>query len=263
MTTPILYQADDFDFQLFSVFGNYTDLKLPVYVTQDDMLRVDMGTTTNVANVLLAAPAASDPKPEGDHPFWGLSTSNVAEVSPGVGVGFVWEIWRNTSGTGPDRGLGMYRATLGTERPQGERTGHLVAGPDALPVGIMTVLLAENYVYTYTNKDGLNGIVVGRAPVADAFDAGAYEFLRLDGNWVKGIPSYADAKANYGVLGDVKPISFGQGSAMWSNYFEKYLLFTGEYGSSMMFYTSETPYGPFAGPVSTFCAFTRRTFADF
>jgi hypothetical protein len=71
------------------------------------MLRVDMGDITNVNNILLAPPAPSDPVPEYPWPFWGLSTGNMAEVSPGVGSDFVWEIWRNCSGTGPDRGLGM------------------------------------------------------------------------------------------------------------------------------------------------------------
>ncbi|TVY65638.1 hypothetical protein LSUE1_G006974 [Lachnellula suecica] len=218
------------------------------YVTQDEMLRVDMGEITNLNNVLLAPPAASDPAPTNPWPFLGLSTGNAVEVSPGIGLGFVWEISRNTSGTGPDRGLGMYRATLGDETPIGNRTGPLIAGPDALPVGIMTIMAAEGYVYTYTNKNGPDGIVVGRAVVADAFNPNAYEFLNLKGTWVQGIPSYADAKLNYGVAGDVVPISYGQGSAMWSNYLEKYMLFTGELGSAMMFYTSETPYGPFAGP---------------
>ncbi|TVY33186.1 hypothetical protein LOCC1_G007936 [Lachnellula occidentalis] len=221
------------------------------YGTPDDILRVDMGSHTNVGNILLAPPAASDPVPQDPYPFWGLSTSNVVEVSPGVGVGFVWEIWRNTSGVGPDRGLGMYRATLSSELPVGNRTGGLVAGPDALPVGIMTVMNAEGYVYTYTNKDG-SGIVVGRAAVADAFEADAYEFLTLKGAWVKGIPSYADAKSNYGLMGEgdggVVTISYGQGSIMWSNYFKQYILFTGSYGSQMMFYASATPYGPFDGP---------------
>ncbi|TVY39241.1 hypothetical protein LCER1_G009219 [Lachnellula cervina] len=221
------------------------------YGTPDNILRVDMGSTSNVENILLAPPASSDPAPEEPFPFWGLSTSNVAEVSPGVGIGFIWEIWRNTSGVGPNRGLGIYRASLGPELPVGNRTGGLVAGPDALPVGIMTVMNAEGYVYTYTNKDG-SGIVVGRAAVGNAFEVDAYEFLTLKGSWVQGIPSYADAKTNYGLLGEgdggVVPISYGQGSIMWSNYFNRYLLFTGSYGSSMMFYASQTPYGPFEGP---------------
>jgi hypothetical protein len=147
----------------------------------------------------------------------------------------------------------MYRATLGPEHPLGNRTGPLIAGPDALPVGIVTILAAENYMYTYNSKNGLDETIVGRASIASAFDADAYEFLHLNGTWVQGIPSYTDAKSNYGALGDVKPIIFGQGSATGSNYFQKYLLFTGGYGSSMMFYASETPYGPFAGPVSNIC----------
>jgi hypothetical protein len=172
----------------------------------------------------------------------------VAEVSHGVGIGFVWEIWRDTTNLTSKRGLGMYRASLGAELPYANRTGPLIAGPEALPVGIMTVFNAEGYIYTYTNKNG-SGIVVGRAKVANAFEADAYEFLKLDGTWVTGIPSYADAEENYGVQGDVH--SDGQGSIMFSNYFEQYMLFTGSYGSAMMFYTSDTLYGPWVGPVSS------------
>ncbi|TVY92811.1 hypothetical protein LAWI1_G003508 [Lachnellula willkommii] len=110
---------------------------------------------------------------------------------------------------------------------------------------------AEGYIYTYTDKVG-SGIVVGRALVENAFEIDAYEFLALNGSWVQGIPSYADAKLNYGLLGEgdggVVTISYGQGSVMWSNYFEQYLLFTGSWGSSMLFYASQTPYGPFEGP---------------
>ncbi|TVY92810.1 hypothetical protein LAWI1_G003509 [Lachnellula willkommii] len=103
------------------------------YGTPDNILRVDMGNITNVTDILLAPPAPSDPVPEEPFPFWGLSTGNVAEISPGIGIGFVWEIWRNTSGVGPDRGLGIYRARLGPDRPIGNRTGGLVAVPMPCP----------------------------------------------------------------------------------------------------------------------------------
>lgn len=111
----------------------------------------------------------------------------------------------------------------------------------------MTVFAAEGYIYTYTNKDG-TGIVVGRAKTESAFEPDAYEFRKLDGTWVTGIPSLATAEAEYGVEGDVH--SDGQGSMVYSNYFGQYLLFTGSYGATMMFYASDTPYGPFVGPVS-------------
>ena len=34
---------------------------------------------------------------------------------------------------------------------------------------------------------------------------------------------------------------------MYSNYLQKYMLFTGAYGTYMNFYTSDTPYGPWTG----------------
>lgn len=46
----------------------------------------------------------------------------------------------------------MYRASLGDELPYANRTGALIAGPEALPVGIMTVFNAEGFIYTYTNS---------------------------------------------------------------------------------------------------------------
>ncbi|KAF8852570.1 hypothetical protein BDZ45DRAFT_749457 [Acephala macrosclerotiorum] len=214
------------------------------YGTPDDMLRVDMKNITNVLDLIFAEPAPSDPVPQQPTPFWGLSTSNVAEISPGVGIGFVWEVWRDTTGTRVDRGLGIFRATLGDELPIANRTGPLVTGPDAIEVGIMTVMNAEGYIYTYTNG-GPTGIIVGRALVADAFDINAYEFLRLDNLWIKGVPNKLEASLEYGVQGIVH--SDGQGSIMWSNYFEKYILFTSSYGSTMMFSASDTPYGPWTG----------------
>jgi len=59
---------------------------------------------------------------------------------------------------------------------------------------------------------------------------------------------------SYGVSGTVA--SNGQGSIMYSNYFKKYILFTGTMGWNMNFHTSDTPYGPWSdeyGIMTTHC----------
>ncbi|KAG4436532.1 hypothetical protein IFR05_007970 [Cadophora sp. M221] len=212
------------------------------YSTRTDILKVDTKDIKNVNDWDFAKAHSSDPPPQGNTPFWGMDTSNVAEVSPGVGVGFVWEIWRAVSGEYVDRGAGIIKVTLGSKVPLANRTGPLITGPDGIQVGIMTILNAEGYIYTYSNG-GPSGLIIGRSKLGNAFDATKYEFLKTTGKWVPGIPKSNDM--SYGVQGNVH--SDGQGSIMYSNYFRKYMLFTGAYGYYMNFYTSDTPYGPWSG----------------
>lgn len=207
------------------------------------MLRVDMKNITLISGVDFAKPYSGDPAPDpnGPTPFWGMDTSNVAEVEPGVGVGFIWEIWRSVDGKEEDRGCGMIKVSLEEEMPVANRTGPLITGPDGLQVGLMTVMNAEGYIYTYSNGGtSPTGMVCGRAKLADAFDATKYEFQKTDGSWVEGIPKANDT--NYSMQGPIH--SDGQGSIMWNSYFQKYMLFVGTFGNDMNFYMSDTPYGP-------------------
>ncbi|KAL5325306.1 hypothetical protein ACEPPN_006431 [Leptodophora sp. 'Broadleaf-Isolate-01'] len=209
------------------------------YSTKANILQVDTKDIKNVNGWDFAKAHSSDPPPQGNTPFWGMDTSNVAEVSPGVGVGFVWEIWRAVTG---EYGAGMIKVTLGSNVPLANRNGPLITGADGIQVGIMTILNAEGYIYTYTNG-GPSGLIIGRSKLQNAFDATKYEFLQTNGNWVTGIPKSNDM--SYGVQGNVH--SDGQGSIVYSNYFRKYMLFTGAYGYYMNYYTSDTPYGPWSG----------------
>ncbi|KAL2062074.1 hypothetical protein VTL71DRAFT_6340 [Oculimacula yallundae] len=211
------------------------------YAGKGNILAVDTKDIKNVNDWDFAKAWSGDEKPPSDTPFFGMDTSNVAEVSPGVGVGFVWEIWRNTQGKEVDRGAGIIRVTLGDKVPIANRTGPLITGPDGIMMGITSVLAAEGYIYTYTNG-GPNGLIVGRAPLSSAFDATAYEFRKTTGAWVPGIPTKSDM--SYGVDGDVH--SDGQGSVFFNNYLKKYMFFVGAYGYYMNFYTSATPYGPWS-----------------
>ncbi|KAH7412838.1 hypothetical protein BKA64DRAFT_702953 [Cadophora sp. MPI-SDFR-AT-0126] len=215
------------------------------YANPNNILEVDTKDCSNVAHWDFAKPHESDPKPCGDTKHWGMDTSNIAEVEHGVGIGFVWEIWRNTTGKEVNRGLGIIRVTLGKNAPVAERVGPLVTGPDELQVGLMTIINAEGYIYTYSNA-GLTGIVVGRAKLAEAFDASKYEFLRGDGRWVRGIPKRNDIGYGIQTIGknQNKIHSNNQGSIMYNKYLRKYMLFTCMFGHATNFYMSETPYGP-------------------
>lgn len=217
------------------------------YADTSNILSVNTQGITSVSNSNFAVADPSDPVPDpnGATPAWGMDTSNIAEVSPGVGIGFVWEIWRSSSGAYVDRGSGIIQVALNGTWPVATRTGPLITDGTAIQVGLMTILNAEGYIYTYANN-GPTGIVVGRALVANAFDATAYEFLQTSGAWVTGIPAADDT--SYGVDGSIT--SDGQGSILFSNYFNKYMLFTGAYENFMSFYTSDTPYGPWSDAYS-------------
>lgn len=207
-----------------------------------------MKNITNVYNHDFAKPYAGDPapNPKGMTPSWGMGTSNIVEVEPGVGIGFVWEIWRNENGSQEDRGLGVIRVTLGEPQPVANRTGPLVAGPDSLQMGLMTIMKADGYIYTYSQGGSSpTGLVCGRSHISSAFDASAYEFQKTDGSWARGIPKANDT--DYGMMRQGGVIhSDGAGSIFWSNYFRKYMLFVCAFGNDMNFYTSETPYGPWS-----------------
>lgn len=217
------------------------------YATPSDPLRVDTKDFVDVLKVDFVKPHVSDRKPEGDTEHWGMDTSNVVEVDDGVGVCFAWEIWRDTTGKEVDRGLAISRVTLGEKVPVAERFGELATGPEGLQVGLMTCMKADGYLYMYTNA-GPTGIVVGRTKVADAFKPETYSFLRLDGSWVPGIPAHKDTAYGIQTIGQEqgKIHSDNQGSIMWNAYLGRYVLFTCMYGSSMNFYMSENPWGPWS-----------------
>ncbi|CZT07316.1 uncharacterized protein RCO7_07303 [Rhynchosporium graminicola] len=218
------------------------------YANPNNILEVDTRGCSNVAGWEFAKPHESDPKPPGGNEgveHWGMDTSNIAEVEPGVGVGFAWVIHRNTVGKEVYQGLGVLRVTLGKDCPVAERVGPLVTGPDELQMGLMTIINAEGYIYTYSNG-GITGIIVGRAKVADAVDTSKYEFLRHDGNWVQGIPKSNDVGYGIKTIGQeqAKIHSDGQGSIMFNKHLNKYMLFTCMFGHATSFYMSDTPYGP-------------------
>jgi len=225
------------------------------YATPGEMLRVDMKDIKNVYQQDFAKPFPGDekPVPKGPTPFWGIGTSNIEEVSPGIGVGYIWQVHRNPNGKFVDKGNGIIRATLGEKMPIAERTGPLVTGPGAIQLGQMCILKAEGYIYTYSNggAGGKSGLVIGRAKIAEAFNPSAHEFLKTDGSWVKGIPRLDDT--SYGIPGKTyvgtgsKGIhSNGPGSIFFSNYFKKYIIFVCAYGNDINFHTSDTPYGPWS-----------------
>ncbi|CAL3964017.1 unnamed protein product [Diplocarpon coronariae] len=217
------------------------------YANPHNVLEIDTKGAENVAGWDFVKPHASDEKPCGETNHWGMDTSNVAEVEDGVGVGFAFEVWRDTTGKEVPKGLAIFKCSLGEKAPVAERFGPLIAGPEALQVGLMTITRADGYIYTYSNG-GPTGIVIGRAKLNEAFDASKYEFMRTDGQWVVGIPQQDDGGYGIQTTGQEqgKIHSDGQGSIMYNRYLEKWMLFTCMYGWSANFYLSNTPYGPWS-----------------
>lgn len=182
-----------------------------------------------------------------------MDTTNTAQVGPGTGICFAWEIHRKPDGSYKDIGNAMLKVTLGPEMPVASRFGPLVTGPDRIQLGIMTIFNpnirntphADGYIYIYCIGDGIwDSVIVGRAPVESAFDLGTYQFMKATGEWdAKGIiPQRGDT--SYGMQGS--PISNSQGSIVYNDYLGKYMLFCGTFARQASFYLSDTPIGPWS-----------------
>jgi len=184
-----------------------------------------------------------------------MDTSNVAAISDTEGIAFAWEIFRggiNPTGYGPTQGQAILHVTLGTTQPIATRKEGLLWGPDKLDIGSMTLFNAGNnpnsggYIYMYSNSASTYGpVIVGRVPVASAFDHTKYQFLKTDGTWDSEGTIPDTSAAGYGMSGSPKaPTSNAQGNIMYNGYLGKYMFFTSTMETSGGFYLADTPYGP-------------------
>ena len=197
-----------------------------------------------------------DPTPPSGAAY-GMDTSNTAAVSATEGIAFAWEIFRggiysNSNGYGPAQGQAMLHVTLGDKQPIATRKEGLLWGSDKLDVGSMTLFNPGNapngggYIYMYSNSVGTySPVVVGRVPVASAFDHTQYRFLKTDGTWDAAGTIPNSSADGYGMSGNPQPpVSNAEGSIMYNQYLSKYMLFTSTMETSGGFYLADTPYGP-------------------
>lgn len=229
------------------------------YGSVEKPLMVNMTGFTTVQNENFAQPFTGKPNPDPVPPQdaqYGMDTSNTAQVAPGKGIGFAWEIFRTPAeGDIKDLGSAMFEVTLGDEKPIATRKRDLITDGSKIQIGLMTVFNpnlknspnANGYLYMYTTGAGMwDSIIVGRVKVESAFDPTKYQFMKMNGTWdAEGvIPTKNDT--SYGMEG--KPVSNNQGSIMWNDYLQKYTLFTGQLGHTASFSTSDNPWGPWSKP---------------
>lgn len=104
---------------------------------------------------------------------------------------------------------------------------------------------ADGNIYIYCIGDGVwDSVIVGRAPVNNAFDISTYKFMEASGEWDDAgvIPQKGDT--SYGMPGS--SVSNSQGSIMYNNHLGKYMLFCGTFGRQASFYLADTPVGPWS-----------------
>jgi hypothetical protein len=230
----------------------------PAFYGTDSVMTVDTDGVDNVNDNVFVQPWSGDTKFASPYTAWGMDTSNVAPVNATHGVAYAWEIWRGA----PDdekisnRGNAVASVTLGDTKPVATRVGPLLTGPDAVSLGLLAILRAGDYIYTYS-KGGPSKLMVGRVAVDasgdDVFDADKYEFLAADTDdtWVSGIPS--SSSTSVGATTANPSGQFGcdvYGSVAYNNYLHKYVLLCDIFLSFVNMYTADTPFGPWSAEYS-------------
>lgn len=123
----------------------------PAFYDTDSAMTVNTTGVNNVQHNNFISPWSGDPAPEAPQTAWGMGTINVAAINDTHGVAYAWEIWRGASdGSYVDRGNSVVAVTLGETKPITMHMGPLVTGPAAIQMGLLAILRADNYVYTYS-----------------------------------------------------------------------------------------------------------------
>ncbi|KAK7520869.1 uncharacterized protein IWZ02DRAFT_433285 [Phyllosticta citriasiana] len=228
----------------------------PAFYGTGDVMTVNTSAVQNAQDWNFALPWSGDPAPQAPQTAWGMDTSNVAAVNDTHGIAYACEIWRGASdGSYVDRGNAVVAVTLGATKPIATRMGPLLSGPNAVQMGLLSILRDGDYIYSYS-MGGPTGIVVGRVKAGDdAFDATKYQFLQ------------ANDFTNWGTPGTIPPGSttqFGMktaegsgkfacnvyGSVFYSNYFQKYVMICTIYMSFTNMYVADNPWGPWSSQYS-------------
>lgn len=179
-----------------------------------------------------------------------MDTSNVAAINDTHGVAYAWEIWRGAAdGSYVDRGNVVASVTLGQNKPLANRVGPLLTGPNSIALGLLAILRADSYIYTYS-IGGPSNVIIGRVQADDSvFDSTKYEFLQhgTTNTWLNGIPS--TSTTNIGATTANSGGQFGcsvYGSVFYNDYLEMYIILCNIYMSFVKMYISNTPDGPWS-----------------
>lgn len=110
-------------------------------------------------------------------------------------------------------------------------------------------MVDQGYIYLYSLAQATSIITVTRVPASDAaFDVNRYQTMTTSGQWVAGIPTPAQAAANYGMV-TAQPGGFGcavYGSVFYNAYLKKYTIICNVMMSWTNMYVSDTPFGPWS-----------------
>ena len=223
----------------------------PAFYGTSSVMTIDTDGVTNVNNNDFMQPWLGDSAPVAPQTNWGMDTSNVAAINDTHGVAYAWEIWRGASdGSIVNRGIAVASITLGDTKPIATRVGPLLAGPNAIQLGLLAILRDGDYIYTYS-IGGPSNLLVGRVSASDdVFDSTKHTFLqpRTSKTWVSvGVPS--STATNIGATTANTSGKFGcgvYGSVAYNNYLRKYVILCGIYMNFVNMYTSDTPWGPWS-----------------
>ena len=232
------------------------DMGSAYYASTTNPLQYDTHGKTQInKDLTFAKPWYGDADPP-DGQYYGMDTSNTAQVAPGEGIAFAWEVFRTTKKETGEKGQAVLHVTLGEDMPVAQREEGLRWGPNRLYVGEMTVFNPNNlspvppnaggYLYMYSVSTSVYApVIVGRVKVGNAFDHNKYEFQKTDGTWDDAGQIPASDGAGYGMSGNPGgPISNAQGSIMYNYYLGKYMLWTSKMATTGGFYLSDSPVGP-------------------
>ena len=225
----------------------------PAFYGEPNSMVVNTDGITNVGDYNFATAWSGDPKPVAPQTAYGMDTSNVAPINSTHGVAYVWEITRgDPAGTISDKGPGVVSVTLGQNRPIATRIGPLLGGPSSIQLGLLAIMSARGYIFTYS-IGGPSNIIVGRVKANDdVFDASKYEYLSAADHktWIKpgAVPDSSSA-SKYGMQTANPSGSFGcavYGSVFFSDYLGKYVILCNIYEYWVNMYVADTPHGPWS-----------------
>ncbi|KAK8247637.1 hypothetical protein HDK77DRAFT_481127 [Phyllosticta capitalensis] len=224
----------------------------PAFYGTTDVMTVNTSAVQYAQDWNFAQPWSGDPTPQAPQTGWGMDTSNIAAINDTHGVAYAWEIWRGASdGSYVDRGNAVVAVTLGATKPIATRMGPLLSGPNAVQMGLLSILRDGDYIYSYS-MGGPTGIVVGRVKAGDdAFDATKYQFLQANDFATWGTPGSIPpgSTTTYGMKTAESSGKFAcnvYGSVFYSNYFQKYVMICTIYMSFTNMYVADNPWGPWS-----------------
>lgn len=235
----------------------------PAFYGTSSPLLLDASGYPYLQDYDFAVPWTGQPNPDPPTTVaqWASATdiSNIVGLNDTHGLAYIYAAIRGggvTTAFGPS----ILSVTLGPNNPIGTRLGPVWADDTAIEIGGIAALNAgDGYIYSYatgiSNGYGYYDLIVGRAPADDRVFSPANHMFMLKPQsaadaqtprWVHGIPTAANMSL-YGMWNPQQGSVFScntYGSALYNNYFGKYMIGCTQYELHTNFYLGDTPWGP-------------------